>query len=229
MNPRHVSTVALACAAAVVVSGCVRVTDGLSVADGSAESSAAAPETSSTVSVNQPEPGIMPTSEAPVPAGTVTCAPEVAPRVGYVAAVDDPRAPQIVIGVPEGWSFMGGTGDVAGTLTGPEAMTATVTIATTDLDPAAAFRGYANDIMEQSTVSTVSVLPGELCSYSGQKLMGSWSDIPETAVAFRDRLVHLPTDTANYLVSVHVEAPSGVDALDAAGDVLTADFEVRMP
>ena len=229
MNPRHVSTVALACAAAVVVSGCVRVTGGLPVADGSAEPAAAAPGTSSTNPVDQPEPGIMPTSEAPVPAGAVTCAPEVAPRVGYVAAVDDPRAPQIVIGVPEGWSFMGGTGDVAGRLTGPDRMTATVTIATTDLDPAAAFRGYANDIMEQSAVSTVSVLPGELCDYSGQKLMGSWSDIPETAVEFRDRLVHLPTDTANYLVSVHVEAPSGVDALDAAGDVLTADFEVRMP
>ena len=229
MNPRRVCTVALACAAAVVVSGCVRVTDGLPAADRSAEPAAVAPGTSSTGPANQPEPGIMPTSEAPVPAGTVTCAPEVAPRVGYVAAVDDPRAPQIVVGVPEGWSFMGGTGDVAGRLTGPDRMTASVTIATTDLDPAAAFRGYANDIMEQSAISTVSVLPGELCSYSGQKLMGSWSDIPETTVEFRDRLVHLPTDTANYLVSVHVEAPSGVDGLDAAGDVLTADFEVRMP
>ncbi|WP_237569945.1 hypothetical protein [Mycolicibacterium lacusdiani] len=228
MNLRYVSTVALACAA-VVVSGCVRVTDGRSVADGWSEPPASAPATSSTSAANQPEPGIMPTSEAPVPAGPVTCAPEVVPRVGYVAAVDDPRAPQIVIGVPEGWSFTGGTGDVAGTLTGPEQMTATVTIATTDLDPAAAFRGYADDNMEQSAVSAVSVLPGELCEFSGQKLMGSWSDIPGTAVEFRDRIVHLPTDTANYLVSVHVEAPSGADAFDAAGDVLTADFEVRMP
>lgn len=227
MNPRHVTIAALACAAAVVVSGCVRVTDGLAVANGSAGPSASAPGTSSTT--DQPEPGIMPTSQASVPAGSVTCAPDVAPRVGYVAAVDDPRTPQIVVGVPEGWSFTAGTGDVAGTLTGPDRMTATVTIATTDLDPAAAFRGYADDIMEQAAVSTVSVLPGELCSYSGQKLLGSWSDIPETAVEFRDRLVHLPTATANYLVSVHVEAPSGVDGLDPAGDVLTADFEVRMP
>jgi hypothetical protein len=226
MSRRHVTTVALSCAA-VVVSGCVRVTEGRPVADGAAGPSAATPGTSSTT--DQPEPGIMPTSEAPVPAGTVTCAPEAAPRVGYVAAVDDPRAPQIVIGVPEGWSFTSGAGDVAGTLTGPERMAATVTIAATDLDPAAAFRGYANDIMEQSAVSTVSVLPGELCEYSGQKLTGSWSDLPEPAVEFRDRLVHLPTVTADYLVSVHVEAPSGVDALDAAGDVLTADFEVRMP
>ena len=29
-----------------------------------------------------------------------------------------------------------------------------------------------------SAVSSVSVLPGELCGYSGQKLMGTWSDTP---------------------------------------------------
>lgn len=51
----------------------------------------------------------------------------------------------------------------------------------------------------------------------------------DPAVEIRDRLVHVWTDTANYRVSVHVEAPSGVDGLDGAGDVLTADFEVRMP
>ena len=88
-----------------------------------------------------------------------------------------------------------GAGDVGGRLDGPDGMSATVTIAATRLDPAAAFRKYADDVMAESAVSTVSVLPGDLCGYSGQKLMGAWSDTPQQAVEFGDRIAHIWTNT----------------------------------
>ena len=94
---------------------------------------------------------------------------------------------------------------------------------------AEAFRNYTDGLMAQSTVSTVSILPGELCGYSGQKLMGAWSDTPQNSVEFTDRIVHVWTNTKNYLVSVHVQAPTGVPGLDAAAELLTEDFEVRQP
>jgi hypothetical protein len=83
--------------------------------------------------------------------------------------------------------------------------------------------------MAQSAVSTVSIVPGELCGYSGQKLMGAWSDTPQNSVEFTDRIVHVWTNTKNYLVSVHVQAPTGVPGLDGAAELLTEDFEVRQP
>ena len=118
---------------------------------------------------------------------------------------------------------------MAGTLSGPEGMTATITITPTDLEPDAAFREYADAVMQQSSISSVSVLPGELCEYSGQKLMGAWSNTPQNAVEFYDRVAHVWTNTGDFLVAVHVEAPAGVEELDAASDVLTGDFEVRIP
>ena len=81
--------------------------------------------------------------------------------------------------------------------------------------------------MAQSAVSTVSILPGELCDYSGQKLMGAWSDTPQNSIEFVDRIVHVWTNTKNYLVSVHVQAPTGVDRTRRGGELLTEDFEVR--
>ena len=68
-------------------------------------------------------------------------------------------------------------------------MFATVTIAQTKLDPAEAFTEYADKVMAVSAVSSVSVLPAELCGYSGQKLMGAWSDTPQQSVEFLDRIV----------------------------------------
>ena len=93
-------------------------------------------------------------------------------------------------------------------LHGPDGITATVTIAETPLDPAAAFRQYADDAMAASAVSSVSVLPADLCGYSGQKLLGAWSDSPQQAVEFGDRIAHIWTNTDNYLVAVHVEGPA---------------------
>ena len=232
MDIRRSTTLTIACVAAVVVAGCARTDDGVAVAETTPETTAtSAPSLSqpATTETAQPEPGILPTLQVPIPAGTVTCPLPPEPGAVVETTVADPQAPRITVGLPDGWSVTRGSGDVAAEMTGPEAMTATVTIARTPLDPAAAFRAHTDGIIESAAVSTVSVLPAELCEYSGQKLMGAWSDTPENSVEFRDRVVHIWTNTANYLVSVHVEAPTGVDALDVAGPRLTGDFEVEVP
>jgi hypothetical protein len=109
-------------------------------------------------------------------------------------------------------------------------MEATVTIAQTQLDPAAAFRKYADDLMAKSAVSSVSILPGELCGFSGQKLMGAWSDTPQNAVEFAGRIAHIWTNSgSSYLVAVHVQAPTSTPGFDEAADVLTEDFEIGRP
>ena len=97
---------------------------------------------------------------------------------------------------------------------GPDGMSATVFISPTTLDPGAAFRDYADKRIATTAVSSVSVLPGELCEYSGQKLMGAWSDTPQNAVDFFDRVVHVWTNTTNYLIAVHVGGAHRVDALE---------------
>src|SRR4029079_15495375 len=99
--------------------------------------------------------------------------------------------------------------DVGLRMEGPDGMFATVTIAQTNLGPAEAFTDYADKGMAVSAVSSVSVLPAELCGYSGQKLMGAWSDTPQQSVEFLDRIVHIWTNTDNYLVAIHVQAPAG--------------------
>ena len=78
-----------------------------------------------------------------------------------------------------------------------------------------------------SAVSSVSVLPAELCGYSGQKLMGAWSDTPQQSVEFLDRIVHVWTNAGDYLVAVHVQAPAGTAGFDAAvGGAASTDFAV---
>ena len=114
--------------------------------------------------------------------------------VTAVAQVSDPAAPKITVAVPDGWSREPGSGDVGVRMQGPDGMFATVTIAQTKLDPAAAFTEYADKVMAVSAVSSVSVLPAELCGYSGQKLMGAWSDTPQQSVEFLDRIVHIWTE-----------------------------------
>lgn len=228
------STVAITFVAAGVAAACVRTSDGVPIA---APSTAAGPTSSSpppstatpTTDSDQAPFGVLPTIQVPVPVGAVTCAPPAKPAIMITAIVADPTAPQITVAVPPGWSSSPGSGDVGARMEGPDGMSAVVTIAPTELDPAAAFRDYTDRLMGKSAVSSVSILPGELCDYSGQKLMGAWSDTPQNSVEFDDRVVHIWTNTRNYLVSVHVQAPTGVPGLDAASALLTEDFEVRLP
>ncbi len=232
MNFWRTTGLVTACAAAVVSSACVRTSDGLPVADPSAPApSSSAPSSipTSTAPLDQEPPGILPTLQVPIPAGTVTCAPVAKPPISVVATVGDAKAPRVTVGVPEGWSFSRGTGDVGVQMQGPDGLSATVFISPTTLDPEAAFRDYTDKIMEKAAVSTVSVLPAELCVYSGQKLMGAWSDTPQNSVEFFDRVAHVWTNTTNYLIAVHVEAPTGVDALEGASAVITDHIEITIP
>lgn len=182
-----------------------------------------------TADLDHPDYGVVPTSTTPIPAGTVTCAPEQRPPVGMVAQVADSVAPVITVAVPDGWSMQGGTGDVGAQLSGPDGMSATVTIMPTTLDPQEAFAEYAQELTADAAVSSLSVLPAELCDYSGQKLLGAVSDTPDNATEFVDRVVHIWTNSRAYLVSVHTEAPTGTDGFDPASTQLTEDFEVRIP
>jgi len=217
---------------AAALSGCVRTTGGAPVAGG-ASATTATPPTGSTQTPGAPPDqssfGVVPTSRHPIPAKTVTCAQPDPPLISMYVFVDDPGAPRVTVGVPDGWSMSSGTGDVGGRIEGPNGMTATVSITPTDLEPAEAFDEYADNLMRGAAVSSVSVLPGELCDYSGQKLIGAWSDTPQNAVEYRDRIVHIWTNGGDYLVAVHAEAPTGTAGFEAAATVLTADFAVEIP
>ncbi len=223
------ATVVPAVVISLLSAGCVRTDEGVAIRTEDAETSltAQAPTTRSSDDSGPVAPGIVATTRAPIPADTVTCAqPPRVPRVTALTA--DPQAPRVTVGLPDGWSDPSVSGDGV-KLSGPDGMSAEVTITQTKLDPAAAFTEYADKVMAVSAVSSVSVLPDELCDYSGQKLMGAWSDTPQQSVEFLDRIVHVWTNTNDYLVAVHVQAPAGTDSFDAAAAVLTEDFAVRLP
>ena len=212
-------------------SGCVRTDEGVAIrSKDAATSTGATPRpTQPTEDSGPATPGILTTTRTPVPSGTISCAQPVKPAVTAVAQVADPAAPTITVAVPDGWSVEPGSGDIGVRLQGPDGMVATVSIAQTKLDPAEAFTEYADKVMEVSPVSSVSVLPAELCGYSGQKLMGAWSDTPQQSVEFLDRIAHIWTNSNNYLVAIHVQAPAGTDGFDAASTVLIEDFAVGIP
>jgi hypothetical protein len=229
MRKVGLAALALAC----LLAACVRTSEGVPVAAETRTGAATPSPSATTVPTQQGEPsdfGVVPTTRAPMPPNTVACSQTIKPSVRMTAEVDDPQAPRITVGVPDKWSMTAGTGDVGGKLDGPGGMEATVTIAVTQLEPAAAFRKYTDDLMAESPVSSVSVLPGELCGYSGQKLMGAWSDTPQNAVEYEDRIVHIWTNGGNnYLVAVHVQAPTGTPGFDSAAALLTEDFEIVLP
>jgi hypothetical protein len=174
------------------------------------------------------EPGVLETTRRPVPANAQVCPQDLTGQTA-VAAVADPAAPKITVALPEGWSPTPGSGDVGALLTGPDDMLAEITITATPLEPAAAFSRYSDDLMGKYPISTLSLLPADLCGYSGQKLMGTWADDPDEYVQYQDRIAHIWTNSTNYLVAIHVEAPSGTAGFDAAADTLTSDFSIVIP
>jgi hypothetical protein len=225
------ATLVLLSLVAPLATGCVRTDEGVAIpSQDVATTTGARPQpTQSTEDAGPAAPGILTTSRTPVPADTVSCSQPVKPAVTAVAQVSDPAAPKITVAVPEGWSVEPGSGDIGLRMQGPNGMFATVTITQTKLDPAAAFTEYADKVMAVSPVSSVSVLPAELCGYSGQKLMGGWSDTPQQSVEFLDRIAHIWTNSDDYLVAIHVQAPAGTDGFDAASTVLIEDFAVGIP
>lgn len=201
-------------------------------ADVSTSTSAPTSTSPTTKVTDEPEssqPGVLETIRVPVPPNAVVCRQEE-PGQTAVAAVADPAAPQITVRVPPGWSVTpGGGDDVGATLSGPEEMVARVTIAATPLDATAAFARYGDDVMAKYPISTLSLLPGDFCGFSGQKLMGTWAEDPDKSIEYHDRIAHIWTNTGNYLVAVHVEAPSGTPGFDAAASILTDKFGIVIP
>ena len=212
-----------------LVAGCVRTDEGVAIRSEDFATPTRVPP-QPTEDAGPAAPGILTTTRAPIPADSVTCDPPTPPVPRAVALIPDPQAPRITVALPpDGWSASPGSGEVAARIAGPDGMTATVTIAPTKLDPAEAFTKYADTVMAVSAVTSVSVLPAELCDYSGQKLIGVWSDTPQQSVEFLDRIVHIWTKSNDYLVAVHVQAPAGTDGFDAAAAVLIEDFAVELP
>ncbi len=221
--------------AAALVSSCGRSADGVAVTAGSASptstSVVAAPATTTTTTTSSTEPpassvyGVVPTTRAAVP----SCDQVSTATATTVAVVADPAAPRITLGVPAGWTVAPGSGDVGARLSGPDAMSATVSITPSPVDAATAFTRYSDRVMAAAPISSVSVLPAELCGYSGQKLMGNWSDAPGQSKEFADRIAHIWTTTKDYLVAIHVQAPTGSPGFDAATSVLMDDFGIGIP
>jgi hypothetical protein len=234
----RIRSAAIAALCLVMVSACGKASEGAPVADEAEQTTASTTTTSVTSTTTRAiptpeadltEPGILPTTRTSVPAGVVSCELTDPPSDGVATAtVADPAAPKITVALPQGWSTAPGEGDVGAKLTGPDGIWATVTIAKTTLDPAAAFKKYADDAMAASDVSSVSVLPAELCGFSGQKLLGSWSDAPGQSVEFGDRIAHIWTNSGDYLVVVHVQGPASAD-FDPFTSPLMNDFSIELP
>ncbi|MHA0285818.1 hypothetical protein ACXYX3_05125 [Mycobacterium sp. C3-094] len=195
----------------LLLPSCARSSDGTPTAQ-FVESSTAATSSEAPAAVALDDvPGVVPT---PASAPGEDCAPSGVP---VDVRIDDPNAPTVVVGLPDGWTA---TPSPAGaTMQGP-GMSGTATITATPLDPAAAFRRYADELTAESELSTLSLLPAETCGFSGQKLMGQLDD-----VVYQARIVHVP----GYLITVYAEAPTGRPDFDAAASVLTAGLQIGLP
>lgn len=230
---RH-ALVAAAIAVAVVAPACSRLSDGQPIAGPDTTSPVTVP---TSVPTNTPTASVAPPDDPdyPVPGIVATtapaqpCSPGGSTPVSVVAQVSDPAAPTVTIRVPDGWSMSSGGADPVGArLQGPEAMQATVTISPTSLGPEDAFRQYEDERTSGASISTLSLLPAELCGFSGQRLIGILSDGNET-MQYEDRIVHIPGRSQDYLIAVRVEAPSGATGFDEAAAQLTADFGIGIP
>lgn len=231
MNRALVPVLAVVCLA----TACARTDDGTAVAASQPPdaSESSQPSSSSSPAVTPPSGpidfGVVPTNRVPVPPGTVTCSPEERPAAEATVRGPGPTAPVITVAVPVGFGAPQPSGDGV-LIAGPEDIKALVTVTATDEEPAYAFETYSDRLVADSSISAVSVLPGELCDYSGQELMGSLSNDDQDAVEYRDRIVHIWTpDGGMYLAAVHVTAPMGAAGFEDAAAVFTGDFAVALP
>lgn len=194
--------------------------------------SATASSTSEPGRPDMPAFGVVETTRRPLGPDAQTCEtperPAGAHEVSFVQG-SKPGTPVVTIMVPEAWTTAVAQDDTTMTLTGPGALTGTVTVSPTELGPAEAFEKYSDDVTATAPISSVSVLPGELCGYSGQKLMGMLSGGEGPPIEYEDRVAHVWTNGPSYLVAIHVEGPQGDAALSAASDVILGDFGIRIP
>ncbi|WP_293000871.1 hypothetical protein [Mycobacterium sp.] len=227
--PSRVRWAALGAAGLLTIAalpGCVRNIDGVAAWTGG---SVVSPSRQPPTHQGRPAPGIETTLRQPVPPNAFVCFP--APGgdgLGTVAQVDDSAAPRITVTVPDGWTSEPGQRDLALTLGGPDGMTGTVTIVATKLDPARAFSDYAAKLAHSRSDFQVQTLGAKFCGYSSQKLVGTFVE-PSGTVEFADRLTHIWTNTADYLVAIHIEGPLDTPGFGAAKTTLTQDFAVVIP
>jgi hypothetical protein len=220
-----------ACLAAIgLLSGCVRTSEGIAVRGDELVTST----TTSSSTTRQPGsgtavPGIETTLPDHIPPNAFVCFPEpTGIGIGTVAQVADTAAPRITVAVPDGWTAEPGQGDVALSLSGPDGMTGTVTIAATTLDPAAAFADYGAMLRRSKTDLQVNTTGAKFCGYSSQKLTGAFLGPPGT-LDFADRITHIWTNTDKYLVTIHLEGPADAAGFDAAKTALMQEFAVVIP
>jgi hypothetical protein len=206
--------------------GCVRTTDGVPTWTGE-QAMSTAPQ--STTRNSAPVPGIETTLPDRMPPDAFACLPEpTGIGIGTVAHVSDAGAPRITVTRPDGWTSESGQRDVALTLAGPGGLTGTVTIAATELDPAAAFADYAAMLTRSKPDLHVDTVGAPFCGYSSQKLTGTYLGPPGT-LDFADRITHIWTNTDKYLVTIHLEGPADAPGIDAAKTALMQNFAVVIP
>ena len=213
-----------ACLAAVVaLSGCVRITDGVAAWTGGSTPQKASAGGSAAV------PGIETTLPDHIPPDAFACLPKhTGIGIGTVAQVSDAAAPRITVTRPDGWTSEPGEREVALALVGPDGLTGTVTVAATKLDPAAAFADYAAMLAHSRPDLHVDTVGAAFCGYSSQKLTGAYLG-PLGTLDFADRITHIWTNTANYLVIIHLEGPADAAGFEAAKNALMQDFAVVIP
>jgi hypothetical protein len=74
----------------------------------------------------------------------------------------------------------------------------------------------------------VATVGATFCGYSSQKLVGTFGG-PSGTVEFADRLTHIWTNTAQYLVAVDMEGPVDAPGFGAAKAALMQEFAVVIP
>lgn len=217
------ATEALAlCLLALPAVGCEKTTAGTAI--GGTPSS-----TTSTTRLSdpaEPVPGVETTLPDHIPPNALVCFPPP-PASGSMtkASVADPVAPVLTVALPDGWSSSPGGGDVALTSTGPDGMSARVSITRTDLDPGGAFLRYATELRTAKPGAKVTVTAAQFCGYSSQLRSGTDGG----ANQFADRITHVWTNTQAYLVVVHLEGPGKALGFDAAKSTVMQQFAVIIP
>jgi hypothetical protein len=221
-----VTAVGLGCA-------CAKQTEGAAVA-GEPTTSTAQRQTSTTSATPGPGSGfgVVETTRRPLEPMAQTCKPAGrepgSQQVSFVQG-GRPGTPIVELLAPEHWTFAPSAGNPTLNLTGPDGLSGTVTVAPTDLEPTKAFDKYSDDAMAKAPIASLSVLPAELCGYSGQRLMGMWSGSGSGGpVEYRDRIAHVWTNSASYLVAIHLEGPKDAPGFAAAEDLMMRDFGIEI-
>ncbi|CDO87029.1 hypothetical protein [Mycobacterium triplex] len=211
------------------VLGCGKTTGGNAVRAGTTASTASSATTTLTKPRKsdpaEPVPGVQATPPDHIPPDALACLPAATGNGRMTpASVSDPVAPRLTVPLPEGWNSVPGSGDVALIATGPEGLSARVTITPTDLEAGGAFLRYGADLRTAKPGVQVSVDAAQFCGYSSQLLSGS-----AAGVAFADRITHIWTNTQAFLVVIHLEGPANAPGFGAAKSTVMQQFAVVIP